>query len=85
MNVRPATSDDAPGIGAVQTRTSWATYTDHIDPEVLARVIPEREEGWSEKLAAGLPTAVAEQDGEIVGFASWGPSTWAHDDGAGEG
>ena len=83
MTVRPGTPADAAAIAALQTRTWWSAYGDRVDPGVLAEAAEGREALWDEILARDRRTVVAEQDGAIVGFASWGESR--DEDGEGDG
>jgi GNAT superfamily N-acetyltransferase len=75
--VREATGADAGGIGRVQER-SWQAAYRHVFPvDELDRGGFIEVERWRERLdrpPGGWSTFVAEDDGEIVGFASVGPS-----------
>ncbi|WP_215779478.1 MULTISPECIES: GNAT family N-acetyltransferase [unclassified Paludibacterium] len=69
MLIRPATEDDLPAILTIFNeviRHSTAIYLDH--PVELA----ERRDWFSARRQAGYPVLVAEQDHEIVGYASFG-------------
>ena len=76
MQVRLATADDADGIARVQER-GWQGPYRHIFPrEKLDRggfIDPER---WRTRLATPPPgwTTLVAEAGEVVGFASVGPS-----------
>lgn len=76
--VRDATVEDAAGIARVHTRT-WQRAYDHVFPtHRLAGLVEEhRAEQWREWLSSPRPrrhVLVADMDGDIVGFASVGPS-----------
>ena len=70
MSVRDATFADLPRILAITNQAitdTTALWT--ITPATL-----ETRGAWmSDRLAAGLPVLVAEADGEVVGFGSFGP------------
>ena len=77
MHVRLATAADAEGIARVQEH-GWQVAYRHLFPvEELDRggfIVVTR---WRERLdrpPRGWTTFVAEEDGEVVGFASVGPS-----------
>jgi ribosomal protein S18 acetylase RimI-like enzyme len=74
--IRDATKDDAAAVARVHVESWRAAYREHMPPELLAGLSVERRtEGWRELLGnPGSPTLVAELDGEIVGFAGFGPS-----------
>ena len=77
MNVRPATAEDADAIGRVQVETWRAAYSGLMPDEAVAAFdVEERRRMWREGLAReprpGSATFVAEDDGEVVGFASVG-------------
>lgn len=79
MIIRPADIDDAHAIGTIIVR-SWQDAYDGILPaDGLANLsIEERQQqwaGWLQAEASPMQTLVAEIDGRVVGFASWGPST----------
>ena len=77
MNVRRATGNDATGIARAQER-AWQTAYRHVFPvEDLERggFIPPAL--WRERLEhppPGWTTFVAEENGDVVGFVSLGPS-----------
>lgn len=69
MRIRPAGEADLPGILAIYNaviRTSTAVYRD--DPVPLE----ERAAWLAARRAAGFPVLVAERDGALLGFASYG-------------
>jgi GNAT superfamily N-acetyltransferase len=75
--IRPGTPDDAEAVARVHVQTWQAAYAHALPRERLAALsVEERAEMWR-----GQPPLVAEIDGEIVGFASVGPS---RDEDAGE-
>ncbi|MFK7601278.1 GNAT family N-acetyltransferase [Deinococcus sp. SM5_A1] len=76
--IRPATPADAPAIARIHT-TSWReTYAGLMPDDFLDRMTSEdmrqrRETNWGRTISQGLETVlVAEQDGEVVAFASAG-------------
>lgn len=78
MEIRLATAQDAQGIARVHVDSWRSTYRGIIPDEVLARLSVERRaEGWREAAAlsgrSGRTLVVAEEDGQIVGFAAGGP------------
>lgn len=73
MNIRPASASDAQIIADIHA-TSWRhTYQDTLTAEYLSEVVSkERRELWVNRFDMPKPNqyvAVAEQDGEILGFA----------------
>lgn len=88
LQIRAAAVDDAHGIAVVHV-TSWQTaYRGLMPDDVLDGLsIEQREEGWRRILddshATGR-TIVADRDGAIVGWASFGPGRDAEASGQGE-
>ncbi len=78
MSVRPARPGDEDGIATVHVRTWQEAYARVFGRERLATIDFEaRRRGWGEQLSAPAPRTanlVAERAGEVVGFASVGPS-----------
>jgi GNAT superfamily N-acetyltransferase len=77
MHVRNATAEDAAGIAGVQERGWQAAYRHVFPAEELDRGGFIHAERWRERITrppAGWSTFVAENDGEVVGFTSVGPS-----------
>lgn len=76
MLVRPATPDDAHGVAVVHVRSWQAAYRGLLPQAVLDDLsVSRREEGWRRILAlrdAPSRTIVAEDDGRILGWASFG-------------
>jgi ribosomal protein S18 acetylase RimI-like enzyme len=73
--VRPATVDDADGIGAVHLASWKETYRGLLSPEFFAAREESRfQANWRRMLGEGLDVVVAEVDGRVVGFAQSGPS-----------
>ncbi len=76
--IRPARPDDAPAIAAVHLQSWREAYRDVVSAEYLDSVSePERTAFWLDALsspASGRRVVVAELEGHLVGFASWGPS-----------
>lgn len=76
-SIRPALAADANGIARVHV-ASWRTsYQGIVNDEILANLsVEERAMRWQRQLEAPQPgcfTYLAEQDGNILGFASGGP------------
>ncbi|SDM37759.1 Ribosomal protein S18 acetylase RimI [Allokutzneria albata] len=75
--MRDATRDDAHAIATVLVRSWRAAYRGLLPDEVLAALsISEREQFWSDLLAARPPRTrmlVATSAGDVVGFAALGP------------
>jgi len=75
--VRPATPEDAAGIGPCHLACWQETYAGLLSPAFFAGRSPERfAANWAQLLAdpATGPVLVAEVDGEVVGFAQAVPS-----------
>jgi GNAT superfamily N-acetyltransferase len=73
LSIRSAGPADAPAVAALHT-ASWRTaYRDILSEPYLAGAHVERAQYWQARMAAWNPTssflALAEQDGEAVGFA----------------
>lgn len=86
MRVRPARPEDAAAVAEVHVRTWQAAYGHVFGAERLAAVdIGERRARWEERLSAPDPRwhlLVAEDDaGDVVGFATAGPSRDAEGEG----
>ena len=67
--IRPATADDLPGILAIYNdviATSTAVFS--LDPVTL----DDRRAWFAARQRAGFPVLVAERDGTVAGFASFG-------------
>lgn len=79
MIIRPADIDDAHDIGTIMVRSWQHAYTDILPQDGLANLsIEERTQqwaGWLQAETSPMQTLVAEIDGRVVGFASWGPSS----------
>ncbi len=76
-NIRHALPADANGIAHAHV-ASWRTsYQGIVNDDILATLsVEERARNWQRQLATEQPDCfvyVAEQDGNIVGFASGGP------------
>lgn len=68
--IRQGTRDDAQGVARVQVRTWQAAYAGVLPSDGLSRMSVDRAAGqWQ-----AHPPLVAEEDGEIMGFASVGAS-----------
>jgi phosphinothricin acetyltransferase len=70
MRIRDATADDQPSILAITNHfiaSGTAVWTDRP-------LTPEQRSAWlAERQQRGLPILVADDDGDVVGFASYGP------------
>ncbi|MFN6955860.1 MAG: GNAT family N-acetyltransferase, partial [Acetobacteraceae bacterium] len=69
MPIRPATEADIPAITAIFNEviaTSTAIYADDPFTE------EDRRAWFAQRRAAGYPVLVAEEDGEVLGLASFG-------------
>ena len=67
--IRPAAANDLPQILAIYNdvvATSTAIYT------TAASTLDERRKWFDARIAAGYPVIVAERDGDVAGFASFG-------------
>ncbi|MGV2982531.1 GNAT family N-acetyltransferase [Microbacterium sp. AGC85] len=88
MLIRGATTADAHGIAVVHV-TSWqAAYAGLMPQSVLDDLsIDDRAERWAHIIATperGSRTLVAERDGEVVGWASFGAARESDGPGSGE-
>ena len=73
--VRPATVEDADGIGAVHLASWRETYGGLLSPAFFAAREESRfQANWRRVLDGGPDVVVAEAGGRVVGFASTGPS-----------
>ena len=75
--IRDAVADDAEAVARVHVRSWQAAYEGLIDQEVLDGLsVTERADGWRRIFADPVPTSlgtlVAERDGEVVAWASFG-------------
>ena len=75
--IRDAVADDAEAVARVHVRSWQAAYEGLIDQEVLDGLsVTERADGWRRIFAEPLPTSlgtlVAERDGAVVAWASFG-------------
>jgi GNAT superfamily N-acetyltransferase len=80
MDVRAATGDDALAIETIRVR-GWRTAYRHVFPVAELDGLPVDPERWRPRLVApptGWSTFVAEREGDVVGFASVGPSRDVH-------
>ena len=78
VEIRHARADDADAIARVQNRSWRAAYEHVFGAERLARLSDaERARGWHARLSHPMERTrvlVADQHGEVVGFAMVGPS-----------
>jgi RimJ/RimL family protein N-acetyltransferase len=76
--IRDAAPPDARGLAGVHVASWRWAYHDDLPAEFLGSLsVDDRERAWVERLAAGDPAAgtqVAEDNGRIVGFCSFGPT-----------
>ena len=74
MNVRHATTDDAPRIAAIHVEAWRAAYRGLMPDEWLQRqAVETREAFWSKHLRSGSShTLVAEDHGQVVGWIDFG-------------
>ena len=89
VTVRLATADDADGIGRIQVESWRAAYTGLLPDHAVAGFdVATRQQLWREGLGRppgpGSATFVVEEAGEVIGFASLGPSREAEGEREGE-
>ena len=76
--IRPATENDAHGIATVHVKTWQCAYRGQIPDSYLDSLkISQREKMWSEMLSdpkEGMYTQIAEMNGKIVGWCTFGNS-----------
>lgn len=68
--IRPATEDDLPGILAIYNAavaTTTAIWNDRLSD------LAGRRAWWAERTGAGFPVLVAEDDGTVLGYSTFGP------------
>ncbi|GIM89449.1 GNAT family N-acetyltransferase [Paractinoplanes toevensis] len=75
MTIRPITEADYGAVGEVHVRTWQVGYAGIIPADYLAALDPavSAERRRTEPRPPGAHTLVAEEDGRIVGFVSFGP------------
>jgi ribosomal protein S18 acetylase RimI-like enzyme len=78
VTVRPATVADAPAMGRLHVRAWQAAYRGHMPDDYLDGLRAEdRAAGWERVLGRGRERGVvlvAEQAGQVTGFANLGPA-----------
>lgn len=78
MIIRPADIDDARQIATIHVRSWQHAYADILPAEGLAQLnVEQRTQAWAGWLQAEtnpLHILVADENGEVLGFASWGAS-----------
>lgn len=80
LSMRDAEPDDAEDIATVQVATWQTAYHDIMPAEFLSALsdgLKRRAEWWRERVSSAGPrdhTLVAEEGGEVIGFADIGPS-----------
>jgi ribosomal protein S18 acetylase RimI-like enzyme len=74
MNIVPATVECAAGIAGVHVRSWQVAYADILDPAFLQNINLERRTAqWRDNLQKNeSQTLVAQRDGTVVGFVSYG-------------
>lgn len=81
MTIRQATVEDATDIATVHVRTWQAAYRGVIPDDALAAMTPEQRRPMWVRLLADPPTGhgvlVAEANGTLIGFSSFGPRSAA--------
>src|SRR5689334_14334227 len=76
MQIRPASPEDASAIETIRVR-GWRSAYRHVFPAAELDALPIDPERWRSRLLVpppGWTTIVCEADGDVVGFASAGPS-----------
>jgi ribosomal protein S18 acetylase RimI-like enzyme len=73
--VRPARRDDAAAVAEVHVRTWQAAYEHVFGSERLASIDHARRRSLAERSIVSGGVAVAENEGDVVGFVSVGAST----------
>jgi GNAT superfamily N-acetyltransferase len=89
LDIRPANTSDAQGIGLVHVRSWQAAYKGLVPQPFLDGLDPlQRGQVWGRYLSEGHnaheAVLVAEAGGQVVGFASVGPSRDGDGSGLGE-
>lgn len=75
VEIRPATPEDGPAIGAVHVASWRAGYAGLVSAERLAALDPvARGRAWGERIAAGSALRVLVVHGRVVGFVGTQPS-----------
>ena len=76
MVIRQAKPDDAFAVESIRTR-GWQIAYRHVFPPAKLDALPIDETRWRQRFVMpprGWTTFVAERNGEVIGFASVGPS-----------
>lgn len=78
MIIRPADIDDAREIASIHVQSWQQTYADILPAEGLASLSIDQRTlqwaGWLQAETSPVHVLVAEHNGEVVGFSSWGAS-----------
>jgi GNAT superfamily N-acetyltransferase len=75
LTVRPATDDELIAVAALRARSWQAAYAGLVVPDRLAGMAePDRLSSWARRMVedAGTHTLVAEREGGLIGFSSFG-------------
>lgn len=73
--IRDAVLADADGLGALHVRSWQATYRDQLPSDFLSGLdVGARVKWFQRHISGGATVLVAEDDGDVVGFASIGAS-----------
>src|SRR5690606_19073879 len=76
VTIRPARAADMAAIGEIVAGSWWRTFSGLLPQDVLVSITPEAQKSRHERGFAreDLHYRVACGNGEVVGFASWGPA-----------
>jgi len=75
VTIRYAVENDAPGIASIHVKSWQKIYRDHISDDILNNLsIEMRTQAWRDLIVKGIKIALLENEKQIIGFASLGPS-----------